>query len=136
MGNTAIEDEKNYFDESIMTKNVLTFSVENNALCVELTGDYSMYLDLGDTVLTTLQLSVASTADIEGVKNEFAFSTKAEAPVEPEKPGTSENSSGSEKTESGASKGCGSTVASSAILAAGTLLASAAVVCKKKKSDK
>ena len=136
MGNTAIEDEKNYFDESIMTKNVLTFSVENNALCVELNGDYSMYLDLGDTVLTTLQLSVASTADIEGVKNEFAFSTKAEAPVEPEKPGTSENSSGSEKTESGASKGCGSTVASSAILAAGTLLASAAVVCKKKKSDK
>ena len=119
-----------------MGNTAITFSVENNALCVELNGDYSMYLDLGDTVLTTLQLSVASTADIEGVKNEFAFSTKAEAPVEPEKPGTSENSSGSEKTESGASKGCGSTVASSAILAAGTLLASAAVVCKKKKSDK
>ncbi|MFQ7078246.1 MAG: hypothetical protein ACLRSW_10095 [Christensenellaceae bacterium] len=67
MGNTAIEDEKNYFDESIMTKNVLTFSVENNALCVELNGDYSLYLDLGDTVLTTLQLSVASTA-YRGVK--------------------------------------------------------------------
>lgn len=142
VGNTAIGDETNYFDESIIAKNVLTFSVENNALCVELNGDYSIYLDLGDTVLTTLQLSVSSTADIEGVKNEFAFSTKTEAPVEPETPDSSddssgsENSSNSEKTESGASSGCGSTVAGSAVLAAGTLLASAAVVCKKKKSDK
>lgn len=126
VNNAAIADTTNYFDDSILTENVLKFKVEGNSLVVEL-NEEMMYLDLGNTVMTALQLSVSSTADIAGEKNEFTFAVKENAnenpPEQPEQPAKKH--------------GCnGSVGIVSAALAIPGLIAAGAVVVKKRKTDR
>ena len=85
VNNMPIADNPNFYDESVIGANVIRFSEDNGSLKVDF-NDYSIYLDLGATNLSRLQMGVCSTADIEGVKNEYSFSFKVEEQTED--PGT------------------------------------------------
>ena len=77
VNNMPIADNPNFYDESVIGANVVGFSEDQGSLKVDF-NDYSIYLDLGETDLSRLQMGVRSTADIAGVKNEFSFSWKVE----------------------------------------------------------
>ena len=131
VNNAAIPDTTNYFDDSILTENVVKFTVDGNSLVVELNEEI-MYLDLGNTVMTALQLSVSSTADIDGEKNAYSFAVKTNAGTNPD-PVDPDDKDPEEPAKKG---GCnGSVGIVGGALALPVLFAAGAVVLKKKKSD-
>ena len=135
VNNMPIADNPNFYDESVIGANVIRFSEDNGSLKVDF-NDYSIYLDLGETDLSRLQMGVCSTADIEGVKNEFSFSFKVEEQTED--PGTDPGTEPGGDTDKETGKGgCSGSAGGAAALAGAVLLGAAAFgLMRKRKGER
>lgn len=136
VNNMPIADNPNFYDESVIGANVIRFSEDNGSLKVDF-NDYSIYLDLGETDLSRLQMGVCSTADIEGVKNEYSFSFKVEEQTED--PGTdpgTDPDGDTDKDETGKG-GCSGSAGRVAASAGAVLLGAAAFgLMRKRKGER
>lgn len=127
VNNTAIADNPNFFDESIFCANVIRFAEDNNSLRVDF-NDYSIFLDIGNTVLSNLQLGVATTEDLNGVQNEFSFSFKVDETEDPD------NNGDGDTTEPQAG-GCSGSIDAVAVLGAAVFAGTVSFVLIKRKKN-
>lgn len=115
--NTAIADATSFFDFNVIGEHKIKLSAESGLLTVEIDGQV-IYLDLGATEMTQLQLGVTATADIDGNKNACTFAKAAEEVQEP----------------SGCQRGCGNSVTGGMALSVAVLaLAAAGIILFKAK---
>lgn len=115
--NTAIADATSFFDFNVIGEHKIKLSAESGLLTVEIDGQI-IYLDLGATEMTQLQLGVTATADIDGNKNACTFAKAAEEVQEPD----------------GDRRGCGSSVTGGMALSVAVLaLAAAGIILFKAK---
>lgn len=121
VNNTAIADSTSFHDGSVIGENAVSFRYENNQLIVTLNDMEYYFNGIGNTVLTDLRLGVSTTADVNGAQNAFSIveGVSGDEPSEPVK------------------TGCGGSLAFGSVIGACVLLAgAAAVIAKKKKTDK
>lgn len=121
VNNTAIADSTSFHDGSVIGENAVSFRYENNQLIVTLNDMEYYFNGIGNTVLTDLRLGVSTTADVDGAQNAFSIveGVSGDEPSEPVK------------------TGCGGSLAFGSVIGACVLLAgAAAVIAKKKKTDK
>ena len=115
--NTAIADATSFFDFNVIGEHKIKLSAESGLLTVEIDGQV-IYLDLGATEMTQLQLGVTATADIDGNKNACTFAKTAEEVQEPD----------------GDRRGCGNSVTGGMALSVAVLaLAAAGIILFKAK---
>lgn len=118
---TAIADQTNFFDFNVIGEHKIALTAADGVLTIEIDGQL-IYLDLGNTEMTRLQLGVVATADIDGNKNACTFAAAAGS-VEPPK-----------DNDNGCQNGCGNSVTGGMALSVAVLaLAAAGIILFKAK---